>query len=354
MTPQLSSYINTLPKVELHVHLEGSLARPTVIELAEKNGIPVPDAVTESSRYTNFNEFATSLLAHSRTLRTTDDFALAVYRMGESLSLQNVKYAEVIWAPQLHLRKGLLADQILAAMNSARVSLRREFGLELRWIVDLVRRFPDVAQKVQRWACQRQSAGIVALGLGGPEAGMDTDRFVEMFADARRQGLPANPHAGEDGNSGEVWRAVKDFGARRIGHGIRILDDPELMDFIIEQGITLEVCPTSNLRMSLVDSYQVHPLKQLVDRGCKVTINSDDPYLFATSLCNEYLVALRECGLTVPQLLDTVINAVEAAYLPADEKDLLRKKIETELAAIDAPDDEGTQDIDTPGTNEHQ
>ena len=340
MTFNLLGHIEALPKVELHVHFEGALSPTTLFELAEENGIDLPfadsSALQAASQYENFRQFATMLLLHSGVLRRKQDFSLAAYRLGQALHQQNVRYAEVIWAPQLHLRKGIPINELLGAMNHGRARAKEEFGIEMRWIIDLVRRFPEVAGKVQRWASSErtQKSGVIALGLGGPERGHDITPFESIFAAARNSGLRANPHAGEDGDAGDIWRAIKLLNADRIGHGIRAVDDPSLLNFLADRRIPLEVCPTSNLRLSLAESYKEHPLARLVEAGCLVTINSDDPGLFHTTLNEEYFHAIENCGLSLEQLKTLILNGVTASYLPAHEKEAMFELFASEIASL--------------------
>lgn len=343
MTFNLSDYVAALPKVELHVHLEGSMSPTTLFELASKNKIELPfndtAALQVASKYKNFMQFANMLLLHSRVLRTKQDFSHVVYRLGQALQRQNVRYAEVIWAPQLHLRKGIPINELLSSMNHGRARVREEFGIEMRWIVDLVRRYPEVASKVQRWASSdsAHNSGIVALGLGGPEQGLDVVPFAPIFAAAKNCGLRSNPHAGEDGDANDIWRAIKLLKADRIGHGIRAVDDPSLLSFLAHKRIPLEVCLTSNLRLSLIKSYRQHPLARLVEAGCLVTLNSDDPGLFHTTLNEEYAHAIENCGLTLEQLRTLTLNGVAASYLPPFEKDNLSELFSAEIARLPLP-----------------
>jgi adenosine deaminase len=326
--------VSRWPKVELHLHLEGSMDHETVQLLARRHGAAVSET-HPGQRFGGFRAFSQRFLEHCSLLRTYEDFAFAIYRLGRNLADQNVRYAEVMWAPQIHLWKSQSPDRVMAAMNRGRRRVREEFGVEMRWIIDLVRRYPDVAAKVAAWACRRrgEGSGIVALGLGGPERLRPAKTFVEIFALARQHGLPCNPHAGEDGSAHDIRFALDHLKARRVGHGIRAADDTKLVERLAEQNIVLEMCPTSNVKLDLVESYAKHPLKQLVKAGCAVTLNTDDPGIFATTLSEEYCHAVEDCGLTPLELRTIILRGVSATYLPPEQKQELLRQFQREIPA---------------------
>jgi aminodeoxyfutalosine deaminase len=210
----------------------------------------------------------------------------------------------------------------------------------LRWIPDIVRHRPQAASSVAQWAAsdEARSGGVVALGLGGREAGFPPEMFEAIFARALAAGLPANPHAGEGGGEGagaeSIWGALKRLKARRIGHGVQAVNDPDLLGYLSREQIPLEVCPTSNVKLGVYSSYAMHPLKRLVAAGCMVTINSDDPGLFETGLTEEYLRAVEDCGLTADELERAALNAVRASYLPGPEKASMLSAFESEYARL--------------------
>ena len=175
---------------------------------------------------------------------------------------------------------------------------------------------------------------MVAIGLGGPEVGWPPEPFAESFAYARRYGLHSNPHAGETVGPESVWGALRALGAERLGHGVRAIDDPALVAHLVAEQTPLEVCPTSNICLGVYPSYAAHPLKALVEAGLRVTLNSDDPALFNTTLVDEYAHAVEDCGLTRAQLEDVALNAVRAAYLPATQKSALLREFEGAYAGL--------------------
>ncbi|MEQ8354591.1 MAG: adenosine deaminase [Kiloniellaceae bacterium] len=330
-----------MPKVELHVHLEGSADVDTLLELAAGNRIDLPrDRIEEARRprsYASFDHFAKAFLMTVHCIRRLDDFALLVHRHGAAMHRQNIRYAEVTWTPQLYGHLRLPLDDILEALNAGRSRARRDWGVEMRWIPDLVRSFPGPALRVQAWAASNRArdGGVVALGLGGPEAeGLHPD-IRQAFARARAAGLPANPHAGEGAGPASVRAALHDLAAVRIGHGVRAVEDPGLVSYLAEHQVPLEVCPTSNILLGIFGNYADHPLKRLLAAGCRVTVNSDDPALFGSGLSSEYRHAVASCGLSLPQLKSTVMAAVSAAYLPESEKHAMARAFHAELVRLE-------------------
>lgn len=336
----LIDHIQAMPKAELHLHLEGSVGPETLLMLAENNRLRLPFATIEDAKkfyvYRNFAQFAQTLLLAVRCTRREEDFALIVERMGAELARQNIRYAEVIWTPQFYLGRPYPLSAVLAALNAGRSKVRRDWGIEMRWVPDLVRSVPAPMHTIGRWVSSDEAitGGVVALGLGGPEAGNPAEMFEEPFRQAREAGLFANPHAGENAGPASVWAALQVLKATRIGHGVRAVEDSALLEHLAERRVPLEVCPTSNLRLKLYPSYAEHPLKRLVEAGCVVTINTDDPPLFGTNLSTEYLHAVQDCGLSLDQLEQAALNAVRANYLPDVEKVVMLKEFEAEYARL--------------------
>ncbi|MGD1879900.1 MAG: adenosine deaminase [Kiloniellaceae bacterium] len=326
MDARTSDFIALMPKVELHVHLEGSAEVDTLLELAAGNGIALSrqqgEAVRRPGADDSFDQFARAFLMTVHCLRRLDDFAVLAYRHGAAMQRQNIRYAEITWTPQLYGHLRLPPGAILDALNAGRAKARDAWGVEMRWIPDLVRSYPGPALKVQAWASSRQArdGGGVALGLGGPEAEVLAPEIREAFARAKAAGLPANPHAGEGAGPASIWLALRALSAVRIGHGVRAVEDAALVAYLAEHQIALEVCPTSNVQLKIFQSYAAHPLRLLAEQGCRVTINSDDPALFGSDLSAEYRHAVADCGLTLTQLERAVVAAVDSAHLAPAER----------------------------------
>lgn len=338
----LTDHIAAMPKAELHVHMEGSIAPETLLAIAEANRLRLPFDTIEGARefyvFRDFAHFAQAFLLGVKCLRREEDFALVVERLGADLAAQNVRYAEVTFTPQFYLGRPYPLDAVLDAMNTGRAKARKEFGVEMRWIPDLVRSYPEPMHQIAEWAAGDKAleGGVVALGLGGPEAGHPAADFEAPFRRAREAGLPANPHAGETDGPDSIRAALDVLKATRIGHGVRAADDPALMRELAARRVPLEVCPTSNLRLNLYSSYAAHPLRMLAEAGCVVTVNTDDPPLFGTSLNAEYRHAVEDCGLTLDQLEDAALNAVTFSYLPERDKADMRNAFAADYARLRA------------------
>jgi aminodeoxyfutalosine deaminase len=336
----VARYVAAIPKAELHLHLEGSIEPETLLALAERNRISLPwrtpEAIASLYRFDNFDAFKRALLLGVHCLRTADDFAFVAYRLATALSRQNVCYAEVFWTPQFYFKLGPSSDDLLDALNAGRARAKAKFGLELRWIPDIVRSVPGPAIKVASWAASERARlnGVVALGLGGPEEGHPADRFAKLFAWVRARGLPANPHAGEGTGPLAVRSTLQALRPSRIGHGVGAAEDPSLLAELAAARLPLEICVSSNVNLGLYRDAAAHPLRRLIAAGCFVTLNTDDPTLFHTSLNKEYHLAVVECGLTLAELDDVALNAARASYLPEGEKKALVAWMEAEQARL--------------------
>jgi len=348
----LESYIAAMPKVELHVHLEGSTQPETLLKIAQRNKIKLPADTVEGLRelyqYRNFDDFIKIYLMIVGAFKTPQDFTDLVYDFGAEMHRQNIRYSEVTWTPQLHVpfNAEIPFTDLLQALNDGRQKAKDDFGVDMCWIPDIARNFPEFKKQTQEWLCSDEAlnGGVVAFGLGGAEVGYPPEDFEDVFTIAREQyGLPANPHAGETVGPASVWGAIKSLKAVRIGHGVRAIEDLELVKYLAEHKIPLEVNPTSNLKLQIYPSYDDHPLKKLMDAGCIVSINSDDPPLFNTTLTEEYLHAIQDCGLTLSELEKTVLDALDTSYLPKDTKHQLKIEFSADFARLRT--EHGVQDV---------
>jgi adenosine deaminase len=339
MPLELPALLRALPKAELHVHLEGSLRPQLLLALAARSRLKLPIAdVSGFDRlydYRNFRDFANALLLGVACLRTPQDFFDAVSDVGGMLAGQNVRYAEVTWGPQFYAGRCSL-DDILDAMNAARLAVHDAGGPVLRWITDLVRSHPQPAAAAAAWASspKARDGGVVALGLGGPEAGHPAAQFADVFARARAAGLPANPHAGESDGPASVWSTLESLQPTRIGHGVRSIEDPKLVAHLAATRIPLDINLTSNVRLGVVPSYEAHPAKRLLDAGCVVTLNSDDPVLFRTTMTDEYRHAIERCGFTLRDVVEASRTALRCSYLGEAEKSAMLVAFEAEFRRL--------------------
>ncbi|HEV2124240.1 MAG TPA: adenosine deaminase, partial [Chloroflexota bacterium] len=323
----LETYLRAAPKAELHLHLEGSIQPQTVLKLARRNGMALPANTVEGLRdwyaFRDFPHFIEVYVAITRCLRTADDYELIVRELAEDLSRQYVRYAEVTFSPSTHgLVFGVPEATFLEGLERGRRRAKEDSGVEINWIFDIVRDSRDPSRFYEyttRLAIENKSEGVVALGLAGLEADAGPEPYVSWFDTARAAGLHCIPHAGELAGPASVWGAVRALHAERIGHGVRSVEDPDLVRYLAEQRIPLEVCPTSNVLLKSYASLSEHPLRRLYDAGVPLTINSDDPALFNTTLTDELLTLPEAFGfseLSVEQIDEILLNAVRFSFLP--------------------------------------
>ncbi len=337
----LSDFVREMPKVELHVHLEGSILPTTLLTLADRNGVALPAAdmegLKEFYRFTDFDHFIRTYFAISGCLRTLDDFELIAFEFGAEMARQNIRYAEVTFTPHTNVANtGLPFDDILAALNEGRRRAEQEFNVIFRWVLDIVRDDPTSRHQVAEWASGVGDGSVIGFGLGGTENGHPPEWFADAYAVARAAGLHSVPHAGETCGPESVWGAIQQLGAERIGHGVRSIEDPVLISYLQEHQIPLEVCPTSNLCLGVYSSLEEHPIRWLWDHGVYVTLNSDDPPMFDTSLTGEYQAVVEHLGFEAADLERLTLNALEASFLPDTTKSALRQEFHFAFAELRA------------------
>jgi aminodeoxyfutalosine deaminase len=330
----LIDFIEGLPKAELHVHHVGSASPRAVAELAARHegSTPVPadpDKLAEYFTFTDFRHFIEVYLTVVDLIRTPEDVWTLTYEVARDLAAQNVRYAELTVTPYSTVTRGVAAEAFCEAIEDARRRAEQDFGTVLRWCFDIPGEAGLAAAELTLdVSLHDRPDALVSFGLGGPEVGVPREQFAPYFAKARAAGLHSVPHAGESTGPQTIWDAVQHLGAERIGHGITAARDPQLMAHLAENGITLEVCPTSNVRTRSVPSLAEHPLPALVAAGVPVTINSDDPPMFSTTLNTEYSVAAELLGLDESGVADLARAAVRASFMD----DLGRQQL---LAEID-------------------
>lgn len=336
----LLDFVREMPKVELHVHLEGSIRPSTLLTLAERNGVALPASeladLRDFYRYTDFDHFIEIYFTISRCLQTVSDYRLIAYEFGADMARQNIRYAEVTFTPHTNVSNtGLPFDNILAALNEGRTRAEDEFGIEWRWVLDIVRDNPDTRHQVAGWAASATDRGVVGFGLGGTENGHPPEWFADAYDVARAAGLHSVPHAGEVAGPQSVWGAIRALGAERIGHGVRSAEDPALVAYLKQTQLPLEICPTSNLCVGGYPSYQEHPIRWLWDEGVYVTVNSDDPPMFNTDLVSEYQALVEHLGFGAAELEQLSLNALRASFLPAYRKANLEEAFLSQFAQLE-------------------
>ncbi|WP_132124484.1 adenosine deaminase [Actinocrispum wychmicini] len=328
----MREFIEALPKVELHVHLVGSASVPTVLELARRHpdrGVPTDEqALRDFYEFTDFAHFIKVYAAVNSLVSSGEDVTALLVGLARDQAANNVKYAEVTVTATSHLDVGIEPDELAEALVDARRIALADHGVRFGWVFDINGYLGrDDAPRTMDWVLRHAPEGTVGLGLGGPEIGVPREWFAEQFTRARDAGLRCLPHAGETTGPESVWAAVNDLHAERVGHGTTAAEDPRLVAHLAEHGIPVEVCPTSNIRTRAVDTLARHPLPRLVEAGVPVTLATDDPGMFHTTLNQEYLIAHEVFGFDAEKLVQLAENGVRAAYAPADVKKSLMDDI---------------------------
>lgn len=342
----LHEFARRMPKVELHVHLEGAIRPATLLQLAERNGVTLPacdeEGLREFYRFRDFPHFVEVYVTVTKCLHTFEDYQLIAYEFGCDCARQNVRYAEVTFTIATNVRMtGLPWQEIVAGLNAGRARARAEFGVDWRWIFDISRDNPDTQNQVLEITLAAREQGVVALGLGGSEALFPPELFVDSFARAHVEGLHCVPHAGETAGPCSIWSALRELHAERLGHGVRCIEDPLLVKHLLQTQTPLEICPTSNICLGVYSSYAEHPLRRLWDDGLFISVNSDDPPMFGTDLNQEYQILIDHFGFRVEELERASVNALHASFLSAQEKEQLEAQFRTEFARLRAADGHG-------------
>lgn len=307
-----------LPKAELHLHIEGTLEPELMFELARRNGAALSfesvDAVRRAYEFTDLQSFLDIYYQGAAVLQTRDDFrdmALAYFRKA---SVQNVRHAEIFFDPQTHTQRGIPFATVIEGLRDAQRMAEEELQLTSKLILCFLRHLSeDDALRTLDEALPYRDA-IVAVGLDSSEAGHPPSKFARVFARAREAGLLAVAHAGEEGPPEYIWEALDVLGARRIDHGVRCLEDPQLVARLAADRIPLTVCPLSNVKLRVFDTMRDHNLRELLERGVLVTINSDDPAYFGGYIEENYVAAAEALQLTPGELETIARNSFTASF----------------------------------------
>lgn len=343
LSPHTQSFITAMPKAEIHIHLEGAIQPETVLHLAEGHHmldlLPSTDVDTLKTwfSFTDFPHFVQIYKTIQKMLRTAEDFALIAYENGADMAAQNIRYRELTFTAYTHtdfLDKGLRIEEIMEGLEDGRSRAKQDFGVEMRWVFDIPRNLsfpkrdgitydPRPANKTLEYARYGMDHGVVGFGLGGNEVNTPPEAYAHAFREAKEAGLFSVPHAGETMGAGSIWGSLRELQADRIGHGVRSIEDPDLLAYLLEHQIPLEINPTSNQRLHIYPDIADHPFRQLDDMGIFVTVNSDDPPLFNTNLLQEYELLATQFGYDEGNLARIARNAFTASAAESDLKQKL-------------------------------
>jgi len=319
-----TEYIQGLPKAELHVHIEGTLEPELALELAKKHGAALPYASVEELRgayqFTNLQSFLDIYYEGAAVLRDADDFYQLARGYLRKAHAQGVVHAEIFFDPQTHSARGVTLATVLDGLGRAGAEAERELGITSQSILCFLRHLSaEQAMRTLEEALPHKHR-IAAIGLDSSESGHPPSKFAEVFARARREGLPAVAHAGEEGPPSYIYEALDVLKVRRIDHGVRCEEAPELLERLARERVPLTMCPLSNVKLRVFERIEDHNLKRLLERGLCVTVNSDDPAYFGGYVLENYLAVQRGLGLSQDEVTLLARNSIEASFLDDSAK----------------------------------
>lgn len=315
MGDDLQDLITSLPKAELHVHIEGTLEPELMFELAARNGVDLPfanvDTLRAAYRFTNLQSFLDIYYQGAAVLRTQDDFADLMRAYLERAAADGVRRAEIFFDPQIHTARGVRFETFMRGFDSAQKDMAGNIDSAL--ILCFLRHLPEADALSTLQQAEPFLDQVLAVGLDSSELGHPPEKFARAFARARSMGLRTVAHAGEEGPPEYVWQALDILGAERIDHGVRSLEDPALVKRLADEQIPLTVCPQSNLKLRVVNSLSDHPIERMLEAGLKISINSDDPAYFGGYVGDNYLRTARALALTESDLRQIASNSLASA-----------------------------------------
>jgi len=335
---ELVNLVKTLPKAELHVHLEGAIAPTVALKLAHKYShlgvVEKVESLQEPVTFQSFKDFHSYYQACMQLMRSADDFALVVYECGRDMMNQNIRYREMYISIYQHLQfweKDLHLQDVFDGLFMGCQKARDDFNVEMQWIFGIPRNRhfsghnprvfdPTIAKTVLDYAIQGREYGVIGIGLGGNEVDAPPEPFRNVFQRAKQMGLRSIPHAGETAGANSVRGAIRELLADRICHGVRSIEDKRVVKELAESQVPLDICPTSNIRLNIYPTMSQHPFRELDELGVKVTINSDDPLITGSSLCDEYIAIARQFGYTMKDLVRFARNSIRASFATMESK----------------------------------
>lgn len=332
----MQKFIEGLPKVELHLHIEGTLEPELMFALAKRNKLKLPFASVEEVRqaynFTNLQSFLDIYYAGANVLQTEQDFYDLAWAYFSKAHEQNVRHAEIFFDPQTHTDRGIPFGTVIQGLHRAQQDAQEKLDLSSFLILCFLRHLPAEAAMRTLDEAQPYKDWIIAVGLDSSEKDRPPALFEEVYKQARARGYLSVAHAGEEGPAEYVWEALKLLGSQRIDHGVRSVDDPELLKYLVDHRIPLTVCPLSNVKLRVFPSMKDHNIKEMLDMGLRVTVNSDDPAYFGGYMNENFIAAQRDLGLTRDDLYRISLNSIEATFLDEPGKMALKQELDDYFA----------------------
>jgi adenosine deaminase len=317
-----SDWFERVPKVELHLHLEGAIPYPALWELVRKYGgdpnAPDINALNRMFTYSDFPHFIETWIWKNGFLREYADFTFFAEAVARDLARQNIRYVEAFYSPPDFARHGLTTQRLTEAI---RTGLDRVPEIEIALVADVVRHStPEETVITVREINEVKGLGVIGIGLGGSEQKFPPEPFKPAYDLARQFGLHTTVHAGEAAGAESIWGALRELQAERIGHGTRACEDERLLDYLAEKQIPLEMCPLSNVHTGVVASINEHPIRRYFERGLVITVNTDDPKMFNNSLAEEYRLLEERLGFSRDELRRLILQGIQVSWLPEERK----------------------------------
>jgi adenosine deaminase len=336
----MSEFIEKLPKVELHMHIEGSMLPATLLTLAEKNKVKLPyqtlEEVEVAYQFKDLTEFVNIYLQSTEVIKTAEDFYTLTLEYLQKCQQQNIHHTEVFCDVRTYIEQGLPPEIVLDGIEAGFKHGQQLYGISGGMIPCFIRHL-GVDKAWDDWQFYQQHTDrILGIGLAAIEVGYPASMFAEVFKEIHQAGLPVVAHAGEEGSPDYIWSAIRDINVNRIDHGIRSLEDPKLVEYLQQTQIPLTVCPCSNTALHVFEHMEQHVIGQMLDLGLNVTINSDDPAHFGAYLHENMEAVQQHCGITDEQLIRMSHNAIDASFSDVSRKAELHELLDS-FVAINSP-----------------
>lgn len=332
----IEELLKTVPKTELHLHLEGSIPVSAMYKLIQKYSDPhsliTLDELTEKFRFSGFEHFLEMWVWKNQFLREYEDFTMIAEAMAIDLREQNIRYAEVFYSPVGFERSGLEVQKLTDAI---RTGLTKVAGIEVSLVADLVRNYGPVrAENTLNKLREVKELGVIGIGIGGAEQKYPPSPFKNVFEKAREFGFYTNAHAGEAMGADSIWGAVTDLKVDRIGHGMRAFEDKSLIDHLCTTQIPIEMCPLSNFRTGVASNIEDYPIRDYFDRGLMITVNTDDPHMFSNSLAEEFKFLHQNFDFNIDEIVQLMTNSISSSWLSLEKKNVLNTELQNSLNTI--------------------